>query len=195
MNNNLINFFNEVNLPEKYYEACITNNIITYFKERRNIVVYPFSVSPRVENEEGYDFGYELKGHSFLIQYKRPLKSGENFRWDIDIEQLKVIINNGYGEVTYYALPQFEDYKKWYSALNDENTKFLNAIEVFKYLNNSGKKSINSSWSGLKTWEQAVLKLFPGSYFKSAILKECFENVSVFNRIIQFEGMVCYEIE
>ena len=69
--------------PEKYYEACITYNII---KELNRIgkKVYPYSISQRDEKEEGYDFGYHVSENSFLIQYKSPnilkeIKDGEKY--------------------------------------------------------------------------------------------------------------------
>ena len=43
--------------PKKYYEACITYNIIVELN-RMGKKVYPYSISQRQEKEEGFDFGY-----------------------------------------------------------------------------------------------------------------------------------------
>lgn len=82
--------------PEKYYEACITYNIIMELK-RIGKTVYPYSISQREEKDEGYDFGYHISEKSFLIQFKSPykfkeIKNGEIiYRWKINRAQLDVL--------------------------------------------------------------------------------------------------------
>lgn len=191
----IIDFVGEVQLPEKYYETCITCNIINYFKENRGEIVYPFSVSSVREREEGYDFGYGISNQIFLLQYKRPKKIGNGYRWDIDNEQLDVIINNMYGNVTYYALPQFEDYKLWYDALNDDNTRFVDVGTLKKYMEKTGRKSINSTCDVLKGWEQVVYELFRGHSYKSMLEATCIDYKKELGALLQMEGVIGYEYE
>lgn len=158
--NSIIEYPQEVLLPEKFYEACVTCNIINYFAEKRAEKVFPFSVSPVQEKTEGYDFAYEIKDTIFMLQFKRPYKNMNGYRWEININQLNVIVKNAYSPVVYYALPQFGDYKLWYQALNYENMKFIDAASLQKYLVETGKKSINSSYEKLKNWDQVIYELF-----------------------------------
>lgn len=53
--------------PEKFYESCLTYNIIQYFDEVLEQKVYPFSISQLEEKSAGYDYGYEVSNKSFLF--------------------------------------------------------------------------------------------------------------------------------
>lgn len=194
-NNNIIEYFREVQLPEKYYESCVTFNIINYFREKRDEHVFPFSISPVREKQEGYDFGYEVMDKLFLLQFKRPYKNENSYRWDIDIEQLKVIVNNTYGSVAYYALPQFDDYKMWYQALNEGYVKFIDSTSLLKYLTKTDKKSINSAYEGLKDWEQVVFELFSNNRYNSALEVDDWDYQKELMTLLKFDGMVGYEIK
>jgi len=142
--------------PEKYYEACITYNLIYDFEMKLDTKLYPFSISQIEEKDKGYDFGYKLSNDSFFVQYKRPNiyeTKSEKFNWKIDIEQLKVINNNNFKLKTYYALPWFIDVGEWYHAL--DLTYFIDAVKL-KYIlkNKANNKSaiINSTNKSLKPW-------------------------------------------
>ncbi len=193
--NRIITYPERVMLPEKFYEACVTCNIINYFKEKRAECVFPFSVSPVREKQEGYDFAYEVKDKIFLLQFKRPNRNESCYRWDIDIEQLKVIVNNTYASVAYYALPQFDDYKMWYQVLSKKYVKFIDAISLQKYLAKTGKKSINSSYEELKDWEQVVFELFGMNSYNSALKVENWNYQKELMTLLELEEMVGYEVE
>ena len=192
----IIECFKETVLPEKYYEACVTYNIISYFHEKRDEIIYPFSISQVKEKKEGYDFGYEGNNKIFLLQYKRPRQLRDDcYSWEIDKDQLEVIINNSYGNLTYYALPSFDDYKLWYEALCETNMKFVDALTVQRYLDKTGRKSINSNWDGLKCWEQVVDELFGVNSYKSALEVETQNCREELLRILEMEGVIGYEVD
>lgn len=193
--NSIIEYPKEVLLPEKFYEACVTYNIINFFDEKRAEKVFPFSVSPVQEKTEGYDFAYAIKDTIFMLQFKRPYKNMSGYRWEINIDQLNVIIRNAYGSVVYYALPQFEDYKLWYQALDCENMKFIDATSLKKYLVETGKKSINSSYAKLKNWDQVVYELFGMNSYNSTVHIEDLNYQEQLITLLKLEGMVGYEIK
>lgn len=113
--------------PEKYYEAFITYHILRYYEEKRIGRIFPFSISQIREKTEGYDFGYYLEDKEyFFIQYKRPYYGSS--AWQINIGQLNTIVENGIGEITYYAFPDFHNIFEWYTGL--ENTFFLSAVDL-----------------------------------------------------------------
>lgn len=193
--NNVVDYFREVELPEKYYEACVTYNIINYFKEKRDECVFPFSISPVKERREGYDFGYSIKKDFFLLQYKKPYKICNGYRWDIDREQLKVIVNNRYASVVYYALPKFDNYKMWYHALSEDNMKFIDSITLQTYLERTNKRSINTRCEELKDWEQVIFELFSKTGYKSVLADKKQEFVEEIMDLVLMEGVIGYEIE
>lgn len=193
--NSIIEYPKEVLLPEKFYEACVTYNIINFFDEKRAEKVFPFSVSPVQEKTEGYDFAYEIKNKFFMLQFKRPYKKMNGYSWKINIDQLNVIVRNEYGSVVYYALPQFEDYKLWYQALNYENMKFIDATSLQKYIVGTGKKSINSSYEKLKNWDQVVYELFGMNCYNSIVHIEDLNYQEQLITLLKLEGMVGYEVE
>lgn len=145
-------------LPEKYYESCITYNIVNYYDEEKRIKIYPYSISQNEENDLGYDFGYEVVKNMFFIQYKRPHKKLSNgkFTWLIDLEQLETIMSNEhYCNSVYYCLPNFNDIKQWYNAF--DNSYFIKATILHKQLEGKLRKgqkikSIRESRFGMKTW-------------------------------------------
>lgn len=191
----IIQYIKDVELPEKFYEACVTCNIITYFKEKRDEIIYPFAVSQVREREEGYDFGYNMNDRMFLLQYKRPKKCEKMYRWDIDVDQLDVIVNNQYGDLTYYALPMFDEYRLWYKALEPSNIKFIDAITLKKYLELTGKKSINSGNEKLKDWEQVVYELLGINSYKSALAEDSKDYINELLRLLMIDGVIGYEIK
>ena len=142
--------------PEKYYEACITYNIVKEFDEREKRI-YPFSISQIEERSKGYDFGYTYSNKSFFIQYKRPLLyDSENsiYTWQICREQLGIINSKNYGIRTYYALPAFIDTRQWFEGL--ENTYFVAAPNLQNHLkskNDTKTNNINSKNGILKKWD------------------------------------------
>lgn len=138
--------------PEKFYEACVTYNIVDFYKSNTNKRVYPFSISQHKENKEGYDFGYEVDSNSFMIQYKRPenIKLDNKFTWKIDEEQLKTILNTGIDDKIFYCFPGFSDFRNWYEAL--KMTYFALPSDIYTYLERSCRKSISSNTEILKSW-------------------------------------------
>lgn len=112
---------NEKFPPEKYYEACITYHIVRYCEEKQMGRIFPFSISQVQEKKEGYDFGYQMDSQNlFFVQYKRPqmrMTVSNSAVWMIDIGQLKTIVEAGIGAYSYYALPEFYDYREWYEGL------------------------------------------------------------------------------
>ena len=106
-----------------------------------------------------------------------------------------MIVNNTYASVAYYALPQFDDYKMWYQALSKRYVKFIDAISLQKYLAKTGKKSINSSYEGLKDWEQVVFELFGMNRYNSALEVENWDYQKDLMTLLELEGMVGYEVE
>ena len=131
--------------PEKYYEACITYNLIELFRNQKNLLVFPFSISQREEKLKGFDFGYNNSlVDMFLIQYKRPTPNSEDgYKWKIDLAQLNTLIKSDYLYKTYYCLPAFTSIWQWYTAL--DNTFFVRAAELKNRLETTevtGEKSL-----------------------------------------------------
>lgn len=144
--------------PEKYYEACITYNLVTEFYIKYDIKLYPFSISQIEENDKGYDFGYELSNDSFFIQYKKPSDlydvNSKKFSWKINNEQLNIINRNDIGLKTYYALPGFVSTNKWYEGL--DLTYFIESIKLKHVLKNKENQitaTIYSTNTSLRTWD------------------------------------------
>lgn len=131
-----------INLPEKYYENCLTYNIVNYYVSNFDKYIYPFTISQREEKEEGYDFGYCLNDF-FAIQYKKPILLESSYSWRISKEQLNVIIRNGLYTKIFYAFPAFHNITQWYSAL--DHCYFIRADRLFSYLNKKKKSTINSN--------------------------------------------------
>ncbi|MED3786805.1 hypothetical protein P4576_06000 [Peribacillus frigoritolerans] len=146
--------------PEKYYEACITHHLVNYFEFILEKKIYPFSISQIEEKKEGYDFGYNISGKSFFIQYKRPYRviPGDAYHWKIELEQLRTINSNVNGINTYYALPSFGNSMGWYEGL--ENTFFISALSLESQIKklNIGKNlkttSISSEKIRLDNWKK-----------------------------------------
>lgn len=143
--------------PEKYYEACITYNLVNEFDLQFDIKLYPFSVSQIEENDLGYDFGYEFSAKSFFIQYKKPFLHDVESKlttWQIDISQLSTIISNDIGIRTYYALPYFTSTMSWYEGL--QNTYFVDSIRLHNSLKDKLKQNtvnIKSINNYLREWD------------------------------------------
>lgn len=116
--------------PEKYYEACITYNLVELFRNQKNLSIFPFSISQREEKLKGFDFGYRNRlVDMFLVQYKRPNPNSEDpYNWQIDLAQLNTLVKSDSGNMTYYGLPAFTSLWQWYAALN--NTFFVRATEL-----------------------------------------------------------------
>ncbi len=154
--------------PEKFYEACITYNIIVEFK-RIGKVVYPYSISQREEKEEGFDFGYLFDEVAFLIQYKRPqalkeIKDGKKiYSWKIEREQLETLNRNSKGIPIYYALPAFEDVYDWYSGI--EQTYFIDSRRLEELYDKEKKTNIfRSDCISLRNWEFIFEKFKKNNY-------------------------------
>ncbi|WP_318627014.1 hypothetical protein [Paenibacillus polymyxa] len=148
--------------PEKYYEACITYNLVNEFKERFETKLYPFSISQIEERNKGYDFGYFNASSAFFIQYKRPFLYDINkgvYQWKIDREQLKTINSQSYYLQTYYALPAFVSNKQWFEGL--DHTYFIDASKLQEYLINKNGAKTSSIFSNnviLREWETILSK-------------------------------------
>lgn len=146
--------------PEKFYESCLTYNIIKYFEEVLEKKVYPFSISQLDEKSAGYDYGYKISNKSFFIQYKRPiLEVNKNlFFWKINKEQLYTINTHNYNINTYYALPNFGNFTDWYDGL--DKTYFIDAPKLQLYLKNNDAKNptINAEKFKLDTWDTITEK-------------------------------------
>ncbi len=143
--------------PEKYYEACITYNLVNEFDIKYDIKLYPFSISQIEEKDKGYDFGYELSNNSFFIQYKKPSSlydvNLKKFSWQINNEQLNIINHSDIGLRTYYALPGFVSTSKWYEGL--DLTYFIESVKLEHVLKNKEKQktaTIHSINKSLRTW-------------------------------------------
>lgn len=142
--------------PEKYYEACITYNLVNEFNIKYDIKLYPFSISQIEEKDKGYDFGYELSIDSFFIQYKRPNLidiTTNMFSWKIENEQLHTINCSNIALKTYYALPIFVNTDKWYEGL--DLTYFIESVKlgnILKDKNLQKTATINSNNKGLRLW-------------------------------------------
>ncbi|MEK5039888.1 hypothetical protein [Sporosarcina sp. FSL K6-3457] len=151
--------------PEKFYESCLTYNIIQYFDEVLEQKVYPFSISQLEEKSAGYDYGYEVSNKSFFIQYKRPIveMNGDLCSWKINKEQLKTINSHNYNIYTYYALPNFGSFKDWYEGL--DKTYFIEASKLQQYLGNNNAKNptINARKYKLDNWD-TLSKKIEGAY-------------------------------
>lgn len=105
-------------LPEKYYEACITYNLINDFRIRFDQPLYPISFSQMHEHHHGLDFGYLSVDQGFFLQYKRPFTQNNNIiSWEINIEQLETICSMPFSFACFYALPAFFDVRQWYEGL------------------------------------------------------------------------------
>lgn len=148
--------------PEKYYEACITYHLVTYFENILDKKLYPFSISQIQEKDLGYDFGYEAIEFLFFIQFKRPLLNinSNKIYWKIESEQLSTINSQSSNFDTYYCLPNFTDSFDWYKA--DEKTFFVSSIKLSNLLKKSisDKKSVvlHSDKIKLDTWENLCKK-------------------------------------
>ncbi|HHY25545.1 MAG TPA: hypothetical protein GX523_02115 [Desulfitobacterium dehalogenans] len=142
--------------PEKYYEACITYNLVYEFNIKYDIKLYPFSISQIEEKEKGYDFGYELSNDSFFIQYKKPSLFDINtnkYSWKIDNEQLHIINRSNINIKTYYALPGFVNTSKWYEGL--DLTYFIESVKlgnILKSKNGQKTATLHSTNNGLRSW-------------------------------------------
>lgn len=143
--------------PEKYYEACITYNLVCEFDINYDIKLYPFSISQIEEKDKGYDFGYELSNDSFFIQYKRPIAydvNSKKFSWKIDNEQLNTINYSDVGLKTYYALPTFVNTSEWYEGLN--LTRFIESVKLAQVLKNNNRQkktaTLHSTDNSLRSW-------------------------------------------
>ena len=124
--------------PEKYYEACVTYHLITYFKMLYRKTVYPFSISQVREKAVGFDFGYEVqKGTVFLLQYKRPIGEGaQGYFWEIERTQAEVLA--GMPVRSYYVLPAFVQTAEWYEGL--EKTYFIPTQRIWRWLQKKPEK-------------------------------------------------------
>ena len=154
--------------PEKFYEACITYNIIMELK-RIGKTVYPYSISQREEKDEGYDFGYHISEKSFLIQFKSPyifkeIKNGEIiYRWKINRAQLDVLNKHNENIPTYYALPAFDNIYDWYSGI--QKTYFIDSKRLAILLDKQTETSvIRSDCKALKTWDYLMEKFRKETY-------------------------------
>ena len=154
--------------PEKYYEACITYHILRYYEENGIGRIFPFSISQIQEKTEGYDFGYRVENEEcFFIQYKRPYHGSS--AWQINIRQLKRIMENGIGEITYYAFPDFYDIFEWYTGL--ENTFFLNADDL-------------ASQIRMKKWKESETVLIKKKEWKLKRFDDYFSGKTVYGNIL-----------
>ena len=181
--------------PEKFYEACITYNIIMAFK-RIGKTVYPYSISQRKEKREGFDFGYIYDEASFLIQFKRPevvkeLKVGEEiYSWKIEREQLETLNKNRKNVPIYYALPAFEDVYEWYLGI--KKTYFIDSKRLEEFFEKDKKtKVLRSDCPALKRWDD-IFESFRRENYDYAIEK--IEEVSVLSWEIdeEMEGLWAY---
>ncbi|MBS6316265.1 MAG: hypothetical protein KH444_12045 [Ruminococcus sp.] len=184
--------------PEKYYEACITYNII---KELNRIgkKVYPYSISQRDEKEEGYDFGYHVSENSFLIQYKSPnilkeIKDGEKiYTWEIDREQLDTLNKHNGGIPTYYALPAFDNIFDWYSGI--QKTYFIDSKRLATSFDRQTKTSVvRSDCKALKTWDYLMEKFREETYDYAIHVAQ--QEIDLFGKINDMtEGLWLYCLE
>ena len=184
--------------PEKYYEACITYNIIIELK-RIGKTVYPYSISQREERKEGYDFGYSFDSKSFLIQYKSPelfkqVKDGESiYRWKIDREQLETLNSYNRNIPTYYALPAFDNVYDWYSGI--QKTYFIDSKRLATLFDKTTETSIvRSDCTALKKWDYLMEKFRRETYnYAIQVPKEEIELLKSTNNVA--DGLWLYYIE
>lgn len=171
--------------PEKYYEACITYNLISEFDLIFEKKLFPFSISQLEEKSNGYDFGYTYSDQSFFIQYKRPITCDPVYSWKICREQLNVINSHEFAIKTYYALPDFIDTMQWYTGL--EKTYFVSAPQLKNYLDT---KKTNEKISSIKA-NSTILKRSDDIFFNNTSFQK---NVAYKTepKLITFKNILSY---
>ncbi|MEK3881114.1 hypothetical protein [Paenibacillus sp. FSL M7-0420] len=145
---------NHLNLPEKYFENCITYNILNYFNNKLGFKLFPFSISQNMEHKYGFDFGYKYIDDFFAIQYKKPIYVNNIAKWAINIDQLKTILSMGLGKKVYYCFPDFNRVDLWYLGL--DYSFFTRADRLYTYLNNTRKKSVKKDDPIVQNWSETV---------------------------------------
>ena len=92
---------------EDEYAYHITRQIVDYFRNL-GFDVIPIPISRSREQQEGYDWRYELRDLNkvFMLQFKRPTPRNSRISWELDPIQHGTIMNKRY---IFYCLPKSND--------------------------------------------------------------------------------------
>lgn len=146
--------------PEKFYEACITYHLVKEFSERFGIRLFPFSISQIEEYKEGYDFGYQFRETSFVLQYKRPsVYTDKKCYWKIDKQQLVTLKSNPLK--SFYALPAFTNALEWYEGI--QKCCFVESERLYQYFVKKDSKNISEDNAILINFEDFIGRYESGS--------------------------------